>query len=72
MKSILIKNMPIPKRCLDCTFMISRDNDDCILQSEMANENAITWEDLKANCPLIEIETNEEQFDMVMNMLSKR
>lgn len=36
------------------------------------NEEYITWEDLKANCPLIEIETNEEQFDTVMNMLSKR
>lgn len=55
--SILIKGMEMPKRCLDCPFMVSRDNDDCILQTEVENELARTWEELKASCPLVEIPT---------------
>ena len=53
--SVLIKSMEMPKRCLDCPFMVSRDNDDCILQTEVENELARTWEELKASCPLIEL-----------------
>ena len=52
---IFIKGMEMPDRCLDCPFMISRDNDDCILQSGAANELAVTWDDLKSGCPLVEI-----------------
>ena len=47
----------MPKRCLDCPFMISRDNDDCVLQTEVENELARTWEELKASCPLVDIPT---------------
>ena len=57
---VYIKNMTMPKRCIDCPFMISRDDDDCILQSEEANESAKTWNDLKAKCPLKEMISNEE------------
>lgn len=45
----------MPKRCIDCPFMVSRDNDDCILQTEVENELARTWEELKASCPLTEL-----------------
>lgn len=55
--SVIVKNMVMPKRCLDCPFMVSRDNDDCILQTEVENELARTWEELKASCPLVEIPT---------------
>ena len=47
--------MKMPERCIDCLFMISRENDDCIVQSATANELAVTWEDLKRDCPLVEI-----------------
>ena len=53
----LIKGMEMPNRCLDCPLMVSRDNDECIVQSEVANEIAKTWEDLRANCPLMEVKT---------------
>ena len=53
--SVLVKGMKMPDKCLNCPFMISRDNDDCILQSTEANELAVTWEDLKSGCPLVEV-----------------
>ena len=55
--SILIKGMGKPKRCLACPFMVSRDNDDCILQSDEANAKFNSWDDMKASCPLVEILT---------------
>ena len=56
--SVLIKGMQKPDRCIDCPFMISRDNDDCILQSDEANELFMNWDDMKLNCPLIELPEN--------------
>jgi hypothetical protein len=53
--SVLIRGMEIPTHCMDCPFMVSRDNDDCILQSAEANENFENWEQMKAGCPLIEV-----------------
>lgn len=53
--SVLIKGMQMPDRCIDCPFMISRDNDDCILQSDAANELFMNWDDMKLNCPLVEL-----------------
>ena len=53
--SILIRGMEMPKKCLDCPFMISRDNDDCILQSDEANAKFNSWDDMKASCPLVKI-----------------
>lgn len=47
----------MPTRCIDCPFMVSRDNDDCILQSDEANEKFETWEEMKRDCPLVEIKT---------------
>ena len=55
--SILIKGMEMPKRCIDCPFMVSRDNDDCILQNDEANAKFNSWDDMKASCPLVEIPT---------------
>jgi len=52
--SVLI-NMEMPTRCMDCPFMVSRDNDDCILQSAEANANFKDWDEMKASCPLIPI-----------------
>ena len=54
--SILVRDIEMPTRCLYCKFMIGgMGNDDCILQSAEQNEKAETWNDLKANCPLIEV-----------------
>ena len=53
--SILIKGMEMPTHCMDCPFMVSRDNDDCILQSAEANENFENWEQMKAGCPLVPV-----------------
>lgn len=53
--SILIKGMEMPTHCIDCPFMVSRDNDDCILQSAEANENFENWEQMKTGCPLVPI-----------------
>ena len=36
---LYIKNLKMSEHCMDCPFMVSRDNDDCILQSDEANEN---------------------------------
>ena len=52
---LYIKNLKISEHCMDCPFMVSRDNDDCILQSAEANENFENWEQMKAGCPLIEV-----------------
>ena len=49
---ILIKGMEMPKHCIDCPFMVSRDGDDCILQSDDANASFGNWEQMKAGCPL--------------------
>ena len=52
---LYIKNLKMSEHCMDCPFMVSRDNDDCILQSDEANENFESWEQMKAGCPLIEV-----------------
>ena len=51
--SVIVKGMDMPTKCLDCPFMIGRDDDDCILQSDEANAGFESWDDMKANCPLI-------------------
>ncbi len=53
--SVLIKGMEVPAHCIDCPFMVSRNNDDCILQSAEANENFETWTQMKACCPLVPV-----------------
>lgn len=53
--AIYIKGVEISKHCIDCPFMVSRDNDDCILQSDEANEKFDSLDDMKASCPLVEI-----------------
>lgn len=52
---LYIKNLKMSEHCMDCPFMVSRDNDDCILQSDEANENFESLEQMKAGCPLIEV-----------------
>lgn len=52
---IYIKGMEMPTHCMDCPFMVSRDNDDCILQSAEANESFENWEQMRAGCPLVPI-----------------
>lgn len=52
----VIVRMEMPaEHCMDCRYMVSRDNDDCILQSDEANEQAKSWEDLKAGCPFVAV-----------------
>ena len=53
--AIYIKGVEMPKHCIDCPFMVSRDNDDCVLQSDEANEKFDSWDDMKSSCPLIEV-----------------
>lgn len=55
--SVLIKGMEMPDHCIRCPFMISRDGDDCILQNEEANESFENWEQMKKNCPLVDVKT---------------
>lgn len=61
--SILIKGMEMPTHCIDCPFMVSRDGDDCILQSAEANENFENWEQMKADCPLIPVPPHGDLID---------
>ena len=69
---VYIKNMTMPKHCIDCPFMISRDNDDCILQSEESNESAKTWDDLKAKCPLSEDKaTSKTEAKMIIEQVNR-
>ena len=53
--SVIVKGMKMPTECLDCPFMISKYSDDCILQSDEANEKFETWEEMKEHCPLVEL-----------------
>ena len=53
----------MPTHCMDCPFMVIRDNDDCILQSDEANENFENWEQMKAGCPLIELPPHGDLID---------
>lgn len=55
MSGIYIPDIKMPERCIDCPFMIPRDNDDCILQSAEANAKAETWDALRKGCPLIPV-----------------
>ena len=52
---VYIHGVEMPKHCMDCPFMVSRDNDDCILQSAEANESFENWEQMKAGCPLVPV-----------------
>ena len=55
MSGIYIPGVEMPAHCMDCPFMVSRDNDDCILQSTEANESFENWEQMRAGCPLIPV-----------------
>ena len=61
--SVLIKDMEMPVSCIDCPFMVSRENDDCILQSSEANAAFENWHDMKFWCPLIEIPSHGRLVD---------
>lgn len=51
--SEVVVRMEIPaEHCMFCRYMVSRD---CILQSDEANEQAQSWEDLKAGCPFVSV-----------------
>lgn len=43
--------------------MVSRDGDNCILQSAEANENFENWEQMKAGCPLVPIPPHDRLID---------
>lgn len=72
--SILIKGMEMPTHCIDCPFMVSRDNDDCILQSDEANENFETWKQMKAGCPLVPVPPHGRlgDLDVLYEIVKKR
>ena len=61
--SIYISGVEMPKRCLDCPFMVSREHDDCILQSDEANASFYEWDDMKKNCPLIPVQEHGRLID---------
>lgn len=69
--SILIRGMEMPKRCLDCPFLITRDNDDCILQSDEANAKFEGWDDMKVSCPLVELPFAEELAEKLYKQIEK-
>ena len=55
MSGLYLPGMEMPTHCIDCPFMVSRDGDDCILQSAEANESFENWEQMRAGCPLIPV-----------------
>lgn len=61
---VYIKRIEIPTHCIDCPFMVSRDNDDCILQSAEDNENFENWEQMKAGCPLVPVPPHGRLIDV--------
>lgn len=67
--SVLIKGMEIVEHCMDCPFMVSRDGDDCILQSAEANESFESWEDMRKGCPLISVPPHGRLIDADALML---
>ena len=64
--SVYIPGMEMPMYCIDCPFMVSRDGDDCILQSDEANENFENWEQMKAGCPLVHVPDHGRLIDADM------
>lgn len=56
-------SMEMPTHCIDCPFMVSRDGDDCILQSIEANANFENWEQMKADCPLVPVPPHGDLID---------
>lgn len=62
--SILIPGMKMPTACISCPFMVSRDGDDCILQSDEANASFMSWEQMKAGCPLVELPSHGRLGDL--------
>lgn len=75
--SVYIKNMEMPTHCMDCPFMVSHDNDDCILQSDEANEGFENWEQMKDGCPLVLVPPHRRLGDLdaimiKLNETSKR
>lgn len=50
-KAILVMDMPT--HCIDCPMR--NDNDDCVVQSEVQNISAGTFEELRKTCPLREL-----------------
>ena len=55
MSGVYIKGIKVAEHCMDCPFMVRRDNDDCILQSDEANANVWSWDDMRKGCPLISV-----------------
>lgn len=54
MADILIRGMEMPKHCIDCPLMVDRfDTDACALQSQEANEEFESWDDMRRGCPLV-------------------
>lgn len=51
--SILIKDMRMPDRCIDCPM--KNFEDDCVVQEHSDHWNS--WEDMRKGCPLVEIPT---------------
>ena len=62
--SLFIKGIDKQKRCIDCQFLVSAENDDCILQSKEANSKFKTWDDMMDSCPLIQIPTHGRLGDL--------
>lgn len=79
--SILIPGMEMPTACISCPFMVSRDGDDCILQSHEANASFMSWEQMKAGCPLVELHPHGRlgdldalmaEFEQMQTLLERR
>lgn len=51
-KAILVMDMP--EDCIKCP--LCNGNDDCVVQSQEANDAFCTWEALRKNCPLVPIQ----------------
>lgn len=70
MKKVFLYNEDIADHCLRCPLLNTKE-DECMVQSQEANEKADTWEDLKANCPVQSIEEHDFQNWLVMQIVNR-
>lgn len=64
MSGLYIKNMKMPKRCLDCNLCRDRIYCDALVVDLLAKEESIVgfdrYHDRLPNCPLVLVETRED------------
>lgn len=70
--SVLIKDMEMPKTCNTCPCFERDWQDDDIVGYCKAKKTKLQKYKIPFECPLVEVEFNEEQLNIIQNMLSER